>query len=324
MTEDKLIFNQNALARISSLGIINRENMESYIELAKELYTPNKKIFKKTIRPEFDTKAEQKAWEFEEIRKCIHGTKHICGKMYFYLNYCTIKTMKGYALPEFRTSDNAWFQLITESTRHYNGCLLGRPLLALKRRRSGYSTKAGCDSLHDSIFFPASETGMVSKSERDGEVLLKKVKEMWVNLPEFLKYPLDGQVTKSHLEFAREIETDNGKELTGNMSILNSVAPVPTAFEGRLLTKFIFDEIGKSSSGVELFNMTYDCLTDSGELVGQICLFGTAGNIDKEGRALLEFWRREVVEVTLITFRSTHYLLKKHCYLIKLVVLVIF
>ena len=160
----------------------------------------------------------------------------------------------------------------------------------VKRRRSGYSTKASCDSLHDSLFFPASETGMVSKSDRDGEVLLKKVREMWSNLPEFLKHPLEGKSTKNHMEFAREIETEYGKELIGNLSILNSVAPIPTAFEGRLLTKFIFDEIGKSSDGIELFNMTYDCLTDGGKLVGQICLFGTAGNIDKEGKALLEFW----------------------------------
>ena len=95
MTEKDLIFNQNVLARISSLGIINRENMADYIELAKELYRPNKKIFKRTIKPDFDTKAEQRAWEFEEIRKCIHGTKYITGKLYFYLNYCTIKTMNG-------------------------------------------------------------------------------------------------------------------------------------------------------------------------------------------------------------------------------------
>ena len=292
MIEQDLIFNSNILNRLNSMGIITRDNMADYIKLAKQLYKPNTKEFKRTIRPDFKTKEEQKAWEYEEIRKCIYGTKYVTGKMYFYLNYCTIKTMKGYDLPEYRQSDAAWFELITESTRQYDGCLIGRPLLALKRRRSGYSTKAASDSIHDSLFFPASETGLVSKSDREGENLLKKVKEVWSGLPEFLKHPLDGVNTRSFMEFVREIETKDGKEYIGNKSTINSVAPIPTAFEGRLLTKFIFDEIGKAANGVELFNMTYDCLTDRGKLVGQICCFGTAGNIDKEGKALLEFWNK--------------------------------
>ena len=214
------------------------------------------------------------------------------GKMYFWLNYYNIKKMDGWGKPDYRVVNHALFELLHDTSMYAEpNELAHKVLLVLKRRRIGFSTTGGCDMLHEALFRPSSEIVGLSKTEDDGIIFLKKAKEAWNKLPDFLKHPVDGQNTKQIMEFLRKTEDKHGNiKWTGNESIINSTAPVATRLEGRMLHKLYIDEIGKIEHGEELYHMTYDALTMDGKLMGQATLGGTSGDVDKGGKAIKEFW----------------------------------
>jgi hypothetical protein len=295
---EDFIINFDVVKSMNRMGVVTEENVDEYIKLAKNLFKKNTKKPKKTLIPdEFDTKAEKDAWELEEVIKCIHGDENntsfgMNGKMYFWLNYYNIKTYKGWDTPEYRVVNHALFELLHDTSMYAEpNELQYLVLLVLKRRRIGFSTTGGCDMLHECIFHPSSEVAGLSKTEEDGVIFLKKARQAWDKLPFFLKHPMDGQDTKQVMEFYRKSEDKYGNtKISGNESILNSTAPVPTRLEGRMLHKLYIDEVGKIEHGEELWHMTEDALKEAGKLKGQATLGGTAGDVDKGGKAIKNFW----------------------------------
>ncbi len=297
--ESDFIINFDVVRAMNRMGVVTEENSEEYIKLAKRLYKKNKKKPKFTKIPEeFDTKSEKDAWELDQVIKCIHGDEKntsfgINGKMHFWLNYYSIKKMStGWGKPDYRVVNHALFELLHETSMYAEpNELQYLVLLVLKRRRIGFSTTGGCDMLHECLFHPSSEVAGLSKTEEDGVTFLKKARQAWDKLPDFLKHPIDGQNTKQVMEFVRKSEDKHGNiKWSGNESILNSTAPVPTRLEGRMLHKLYIDEIGKIEHGEELWHMTEDALKEAGQLKGQATLGGTAGDVDKGGKAIKNFW----------------------------------
>jgi hypothetical protein len=268
------------------------ENIDEYISLCSRVFEKRKTVAVRTVRPKFKYKLEEKAWEREEVRRCIEGHDGMCGKMYFYFNYCFIKNIeRGFIRPEFRQVDSAWFELIhlTEPDQKY----ATHGIVCVKRRRAGFSWKAAADGLHDAILNVGREIGMDSKTEVDSIELFKKCKQMYDRLPKFLRVPKDGGNTKESMYFARKIKDENGNyKFVGNLSELYCLAPTDSAYEGRMMNKWISDEAGKKQNLLTMWGYTEDCLKQDDVRKGQFICFGTSGDVDTKAKGLKEFWMK--------------------------------
>jgi hypothetical protein len=236
--------------------------------------------------PEFKNDTERVIWEREEIKRCRNGYKGMCGKMYFYFNYCYIKKIKGGKIhPEFRVADNEWFRQIEECMRTSRG------FICVKRRRAGASWKQAADALHDVSFNKYFTIGMNSKSEVDSKALFQKVKFLYDNLPGFLRVKINSD-TQLYMEFAEYREDPTTKQLIkrGNESEVIVRPPVDTAFEGLMLHKWVCDEAGKLANLAQLWAYTEPCFMDELIRSGVPILFGTSGEVGKEGKGLKEMW----------------------------------
>ncbi len=259
-----------------------------------KIYTPNK--YPTSFRDPF----EEREYRMEEIRRCIHGYDGLCGKMYGFLNYGKMKSAKkGSIRPDFRTIDHQWFQKI--ESLHENP---GRGVVCIKRRRVGASWKEAWDSLHDCAFldkFGNGEKmiGMNSKSEIDSRKMFTNVKFMHNAMPDWMRPRASTTDRRDFMEFAYWFDTVKKQvvatkglntEKRGNQSTILSVAPTDNAHEGNAYSKLIIDEAGKIENLLTIWSFAEDCLMDNTERVGIPIIFGTVGDIDKNGKGLKDMW----------------------------------
>lgn len=246
----------------------------------------NKKIRKRIVVPSFKNAIDQLLWEKEQINRCKNGYDGISGKMYFWFNFCYIKNLKGGKIaPEFRNADNYWFSELEEARKNQEG------VVCVKRRRAGFSWKAAADALYDAIFNGFSVVGMNSKSERDSIHLFAKIVFIYDNLPQFLRVKI-GSKRGMKIEFFRKSKDENGNPIRkGAQSEINVVPPTDSAYEGLMLSKWICDEAGKIPNLPQMWSYTEDCLMQETERVGQPIIFGTSGDISKDGRGLMGMWQ---------------------------------
>lgn len=237
--------------------------------------------------PKHDNEWDKERWETEEIRRCKYGWQGMSGKMYMWFNYAYIKNLTGGKIaPEYRTADAAWYQEISDAEASYEW-----GLVCVKRRRAGFSWKAALDALHTVMLKPHSSLGMNSKSDRDSVHLFRKVMFIYDNLPEFLKSAI-GAKSGMKVEFFIVDEDDNGnKYRTGTESEMIIVPPTDSAYEGMMLTKWIADEAGKTKNLPQIWSYTEDCLMEEMRRIGIPILFGTSGDIGKDGVGLVEMWK---------------------------------
>lgn len=249
-------------------------------------FPENKVKFKRVKYPVFENDKDRVAWEREEVRRCKYGYKGMCGKMYFYFNYCWIQNLKmGKIAPEFRVADNEWFKKITEVQFSEEW-----GFICVKRRRAGASWKEAADIIHDVSFNKYFHVGINSKSERDSEILFKKVIFIYENLPEFLKVKI-GSKAGMKIDFFRWVKDELGqKKKAGNQSNLIVVPPTDSAYEGMMLNKWVCDEAGKIRNLPQMWSYTEDCLMQETVRAGCPVLFGTSGEIGKEGAGLMRMW----------------------------------
>ncbi len=255
------------------------------------VFEENTKKVKRLQIPSFSTPEEKKRWEIQEIRRCKIGYGGMCGKMYFYFNYCCITNVeRGRIRPEYRVCDNEWFKAIHESTESRKD-----GLVCVKRRRAGFSWKAAADALHDVSFSSHFHVGMNSKSERDSIILFQKVKFIYDNLPGFLRARV-GSSRGMKLEFFIKTKDENGNPIKkGTMSEITVVPPTDSAYEGMLLGKWICDEAGKIKNLPQIWSYTEDCLMQETRRIGVPVLFGTSGDIGKDGMGLMKMWQNSDV-----------------------------
>lgn len=248
----------------------------------------NEKQYERVTTPAFVSESDREAWEVEQINRCINGHEEMSGKMYFYFNFCKIKNLKGGKIsPEFRVADNAWYSLVEECQESEEW-----GIVCVKRRRAGFSWKEAADVLHDAMFFPFRTVGMNSKTERDSIELFKKVKFMYGNIPSFLKAKSTAGNTKMNLDFSYFTKDENGNRIKrGTQSEIICVSPVVTAFEGMMLNKWVCDEAGKQPNLPQMWSYTIDCMMQETVRAGLPIIFGTSGEVGKEGRGLVEIWR---------------------------------
>lgn len=239
--------------------------------------------------PVFESIEEKKAWVKEERRRCKYGHEGMCGTMYFFFHYCKMENLTGGRIsPEYREADNQWF-------KYYETCKRSREwgIICVKRRRVGMSWKVAAMSVHDAIFFKNRHLGLNSKTDIDSQLLLAKIKFIFENLPEFFQIPTSQGYAKNFIKFGW-METNpvtKVKVAKGNNSDIYVVAPTDNAYEGRMLNMWICDEAGKISNLRTMWTYTDDCLMQETRRVGTPIIFGTSGDVGKEGKDLKEMWK---------------------------------
>ncbi len=263
------------------------EKVKYYIGISPELPEIKKKHVRATP-PIFKNSVEKERWEREQIRRCINGYDGMSRKMYFYFNFGWIENISGGKIkPEYRACDQEWFKLLTDC--HDDGD--GWGIVCVKRRRVGASWKEASDVLHDCLFNSHYHVGMNSKSEKDSIVLFKKVKFLYNSLPDFLRVKTSASSTKMFIDFSYYTRDDQGsKKKKGNQSDIIVVAPTDSAYEGMILSKWVCDEAGKIVNLPQLWSYTEDCMMEEHRRVGLPVLFGTSGDIGKDGAGLKEMW----------------------------------
>jgi hypothetical protein len=261
------------------------EQVAYYLRTSESLPVSNT-IFKKVEFPEFKSPSERKAFERNEIKKIIEGDGVMCGKMYFWFNYCFLKNIKGGKIsPQYRVCDDRWFATVERATKSEEW-----GIVCVKRRRGGFSWKEAADTLHDCLTKPYSHIGLNSKTERDSFHLFQKILFIYDNLPGFLKAKI-GRKIGMHMEFFRVKKLDDGtKKVIGLQSEITVVPPTDTAYEGLMLSKWVCDEAGKIPNLPQLWSFTEDCLMQEYRRVGVPILFGTSGDIATTGGGLMHMW----------------------------------
>ena len=246
-----------------------------------------------TVRYEYEElptgldKAGFKRWALTQFDRCKNGHNGMCGKMYFYYNFCWIQKVGKKIRPQFRVIDNVWFKFV-EACQKSNEW----GIICVKRRRVGASWKEAADCLHDCLFNTHYNIGMNSKTELDSQALFQKVKFLYEHLPAFLRIPTTKSNTKNYLDFSYVVKDETGnKQTKGNFSTIIAVAPTDSAYEGRMLSKWICDEAGKIKNLATMWQYTEDCLMQETRRVGIPIIFGTAGDIGAEGKDLEYMWR---------------------------------
>jgi len=259
--------------------------VQRYLQIIN-IIPENKILRTRDTMPSFKTPVDKVLWETEHIKRCKNGHNGISGKMYFWFHFCYIKNLKGGKIaPEYRECDNYWFTELEEAKKNNEG------VVCVKRRRAGFSWKAACDALHDAIFNRFSVVGLNSKSERDSVHLFQKMVFIYDNLPQFLRIKI-GSKRGMKIEFYRKAKDENGNSIKkGVQSELNVVPPTDSAYEGLMLSKWICDEAGKIPNLPQMWSYTEDCLMQETERVGQPIIFGTSGDISKDGKGLMGMWQ---------------------------------
>lgn len=267
------------------------EKVKYYMSLTDDIpvLPLNTKKYLRAKPRSFNSDYERKEWEREEIRRCKEGHDGMCGKMYFWFNYCYIKNLKGGRIhPEYRVCDAEWFRLLERCQR---GDLMGWGAVCVKRRRGGFSWKEAADIVHDATFYPFSTVGVNSKSERDTIILFNKVKFVYDNVPGFLRASTEAGKTKMSMFFGYRTKDNNGNNIVrGTQSEITCVPPTDSAYEGMMLSKWVSDESGKIGNLRQIWSYTEECLMQETERVGTPVIFGTSGEIGKDGDGLMEMW----------------------------------
>lgn len=276
---------------------VNLDNAERYIELAKSIFPKNNIKHKRVTIPSGLNQEDLESWEYEEVRRCVEGHNGMCGTMYFYFNYCKIQSPEeGTIRPEFRVCDNEYFKVVESCGARLmkKGEIApnkGKGLVVVKRRRQGASWMASCIALHNIMFRSGTVVGLNSKTEKDSRSLFRKIKFIYDNLPDFLREPAGGGKSRDSLILGYKTKDSKGNEVfRGSNSQAFCVPPVETAFEGNMMNVWLCDEAGKIDVMEELWTLTLPCLENNLDRVGVPIVFGTAGDISKGSRGLMDLW----------------------------------
>jgi hypothetical protein len=261
------------------------EKVREYMLIAPSL--PENTIKHEYVKiPDFNSPEQKKAFWFEQFRRCKTGHNGMCGKMYFFYHFCWMENItKGKIRPQFRVVDNEWF-------RYIEACQRSREwgIVCVKRRRVGASWKEAADVLHDVLFNKHFHVGMNSKSEKDSIALFRKVKFLYNNLPAAMRLPITSS-TKMFLDFSFYEKDENGQDIRkGQQSDIVVVAPTDSAYEGMMLNKWVCDEAGKIVNLPQIWSYTEDCLMQETRRAGIPILFGTSGDVGKDGKGLRDMW----------------------------------
>ena len=259
------------------------------------------KRYTSNVMPEkFSSKFERQEFEAEEIKRLINGYDGLSGKGYGWLNYAKIRALKGGKIvPQFRSAQEGYFRKMDELK---NAAITGgdvRGIVGYKRRRVGFSWMASWNIWHNCATTPFWQVGMNSKGDVDSRRLFAFVKFMHQNVPAFLRPRASVADRRDYMEFAywydvikKKVTASKGMncEKRGLQSWILSLPPTDNAHEGQAYNELLIDEAGKQDNLLKNWSFAEDTLLDNTRRVGIPVILGTVGDIDKDGKGLMEMY----------------------------------
>lgn len=244
-------------------------------------HTPNK------YPEKFKDKREETDYQMQEIKRLINGYDGLCGKGYGWLNYAKIRDPeKGKISPEFRAKQEEYFQRVQYLQENKGSGIVG-----FKRRRWGFSSVGAWDDYHDCITKSYYQIGANSKSENDSRKAFKHVKFIHQNMPEWCRPRATTADRRDFMEFAwYEKDVAGNRIKKGIESWISWIAPTDNGHEGEAYSKLRIDEAGKIDNLLTIWGYAEDCLMLNTRRVGLPIILGTVGDIDKDGKGLMELY----------------------------------
>lgn len=229
----------------------------------------------------------------EEVRRCKEGfyfmnngqLTYITGKHYFYIQWWKLEDD---IYPEFRDVDRKYFLFLNHWER-ISWCL---GIVRGKKRREGASSQATSNLIYECIFFKSTNSGLVSKSEKDSkETFTEMVAKGYRELPFFLKPKLLNR-ENSVTEFVFEYITTDPKERSARSKV-NFRAPVLNAYDRGRLSRVLLDEFGKLEADIPasvLFAILKKTLVKGVKRVGFAEMPSTVNSWKKGGMEFKKIW----------------------------------
>lgn len=229
----------------------------------------------------------------EEVIRCREGfyfmnkgvLTYITGKHYFYIQWWKLEDD---IYPEFRDVDRRWF-LFLDFWERILWCL---GIVRGKKRREGASSQATSNLIYECIFFKNTNSGLVSKSEKDSkETFTEMVAKGYRELPFFLKPKLLNR-ENSVTELVFEYITSDPKEKSAR-SKANYRAPVLNAYDRGRLSRVLLDEFGKLEADIPasvLFAILKKVLVKGVKRVGFAEMPSTVNSWKKGGSEFKKIW----------------------------------
>jgi hypothetical protein len=244
------------------------------------------------------TVAYRTFWD-REIHRCLFGVEidgvKITGFHYFYLNYSPIwqarkvvdddtivseKMSKGkrvFDFPRFYDWDYWWFHYIEEARDQ------GKQAVCLKSRRRGYSWKSASMLNRNYFLIPGSRNYAIAQEEKDlvGEGLLSKSWEQMDFIDKNTAWSKRRQVKNSTMHRRSSLKKKvGGVELEeGFMSEIIGITLTGDfqRVRGKAPELVIFEEAGKCSNLIDVWNIMLSSVEEGSIAVGQLIGFGTGG-----------------------------------------------
>jgi len=264
-----------------NITIVDDSNVQDFL---KNLKRPerNTKKYTRVVEPKDLDDDALFEWRKEQIRRCKVGYDGLCGKMYFFFNFCKIKGRKP---PVFRVAHSKWFEFVEERRKVHRGGV------CVKARQKGWSTIEQADANHDLLFWEGSVTGIDSKDEHSAKKFFREMKLMYSSLPSWMRQWNNVSDKENELVLGDERPDANKNKEREEYSRVYCVAPTDSAHEGESLTKWISDEAGKKRNLEQIFEFTIEGLYQGEkQLQGIPLLFGTSGDITSFGAGLRYYW----------------------------------
>jgi len=229
----------------------------------------------------------------EEVRRCKEGfyfmnngvLTYITGKHYFYIQWWKLEDD---IYPEYRDVDRRYF-LFLDFWEKIMWCL---GIIRGKKRREGASSQATSNLIYECIFFKNTNSGLVSKSEKDSkETFTEMVAKGYRELPFFLKPKLLNR-ENSVTELVFEYISSDPKEKSARSKI-NYRAPVLNAYDRGRLSRVLLDEFGKLEADIPasvLFAILKKVLVKGVKRVGFAEMPSTVNSWKKGGAEFKKIW----------------------------------
>jgi len=236
---------------------------------------------------------KQSAYIKEETRRCLEGfyfmnnsvLTYITGKHYFYIQWWFLEDS---IYPEYRDVDRRWF-LFLNFWERILWCL---GIVRGKKRREGASSQATSNLVYECIFYKNTNSGLVSKSDKDGrETFTEMVAHGYRQLPFFLK-PIQLNREDSVTELVFEYLSSDPKEKAARSKV-NYRAPVLNAYDRGRLSRALLDEFGKLEADIPasvLFAILKKTLVKGVKRVGFVEMPSTVNSWKKGGAEFKKIW----------------------------------
>lgn len=229
----------------------------------------------------------------EEVRRCKEGfffmnngvLTYITGKHYFYIQWWKLED-DIYA--EFRSSDRKYFLFL----KYWEAVLWCLGVVRGKKRREGASSQATSNLIYECIFYKNTNSGLVSKSDKDGrETFTEMVAHGYRQLPFFLK-PKQLNRENSVTELVFEYISSDPKDKSARSKV-NYRAPVLNAYDRGRLSRVLLDEFGKLEADIPasvLFAILKKTLVKGVKRVGFAEMPSTVNSWKKGGAEFKKIW----------------------------------